>query len=95
MHPRADLRGGNTSDDSFAMSKSILRPFTARCALAVGDQNPRNEGGIGCAYSDSNPLGRGSTCLSYRLSGAISREDGGRPQERALQSPMTVTALRG
>ena len=73
--PRAELRGGNASDDSFAMSKSILTPFTALCTLTVDRQSPRSWGGIECAHSSSKFLGRGLAWVSYATSGAISREE--------------------
>ena len=44
--PRADLRGGNQSDDSFATSKSILMPLTALCTFAVDCWNHRGWGVI-------------------------------------------------
>lgn len=31
MNPKHDLRGGNTPDDSFAMSKSVFVASTNRC----------------------------------------------------------------
>ena len=34
-HPRADLRGGNASDDSFAISKSILKPLVTLRTFSV------------------------------------------------------------
>ena len=44
MPPRHDLRGGNASDDSFAMSSSILTTSTNRCFLAVGRQKDQKCG---------------------------------------------------
>ena len=38
MPPKHDLRGGNASEDSFAMSSNILAASTNRCFLAVGRQ---------------------------------------------------------
>jgi len=35
MNPKHDLRGGNTSDDSFAMSKSVFVTSTNRCFFAA------------------------------------------------------------
>jgi len=35
MKPKHDLRGGKTSDDSFAMSKSVFVASTNRCFFAV------------------------------------------------------------
>ena len=40
--PRADLRGGHQSDDSFAMSKSIVKMSTALCTFSVGCQGLSN-----------------------------------------------------
>ena len=36
MQPKHDLRGGNASDDSFAMSKSVFAPSMNRCFFAAG-----------------------------------------------------------
>ena len=45
--PRADLRGGNQSDDSLAISKSILTPFTPLRTIAADRQNREKQGVIG------------------------------------------------
>ena len=38
MPPKHDLRGGNASDDSFEMSRSVLTASITRCFLAADRQ---------------------------------------------------------
>jgi len=54
--PRAALRGGNQSDDSFAMSKSILTPSTVFCAFPAGCQGRLKSIVIECAHPDPGPI---------------------------------------
>lgn len=41
MNPKHDLRGGNTSDDSFAMSKSVFVASMSRCFFAAESREVR------------------------------------------------------
>lgn len=43
MPPKHDLRGGNASDDSFEMSRSILTASINRCFLAADRQRIQEE----------------------------------------------------
>ena len=36
--PKHDLRGGNASDDSFAISKNVFVTSMSRCLFAAGNQ---------------------------------------------------------
>ena len=49
--PRADLRGGNQSDDSFPMPNSTLAQSPALCTFSTDCQNFRGQGIIGRAHS--------------------------------------------
>jgi len=56
-HPRADLSGGNASDDSFAMSRRILTPLVTLCAFP-GIVRVLNPGIIEHAHSNLKALER-------------------------------------
>jgi len=52
--PRADLRGGNQSDDSFATSRRILAPSTVLRLFAVNRQGPETVKGA-CTHVNPDP----------------------------------------
>ena len=78
---RADLRGGNQSDDSFATSKSTKVQSTVLWTLAVERQDIWNrQGVIKSAHSGSGFVGKVWAWVSCWLLGGTSK-DRGCPQD--------------
>ena len=69
MPPKHDLRGGNASVDSFAMSINVLTTSMSRCFLAGGRQRFRKDG-------NDNELSHRSLAqiASHRSMGVVSEE---------------------
>ena len=70
MPPKHDLRGGNASDDSFAMSSSIFTASMNRCFLAAVCQRVQTGGGDTSRASHKNLV----WLAFHRLMGVVSEE---------------------